>query len=358
MNSRDDEEKKRLIAKITAQQKTIEVLMDTVEQYGKAGTSSLELLSENLNLERVVKRKTEILQQQGEKLQKALHELQLTQGQLVQASKLESVGQLAAGIAHEINTPTQFIGSNIEFLDDSFSGVQRLMTVLLKQLQRLTDDTNVSQFIEHMEKTLDEVDWHYLREEIPIALGQSREGIQRISTIVQAMKEFSHPSSKDMAEVDINRLINTTVTVARNEWKYCAEMYMDLDKTLPRLCCLTDEVGQVILNILVNAAHAIEEKMATGDHQEKGRITIATRHDEQCVEIRISDTGIGMTQNIQERVFDPFFTTKSVGRGTGQGLAIAHNVIVTTHGGTLTCESAPQKGSTFTIRLPLASPHP
>ncbi|KAF0189928.1 MAG: multi-sensor signal transduction histidine [Desulfobulbaceae bacterium] len=342
-----------LRARLKAQEKTIEALMDTVERQSSGEVPSLELLSQNLNLERVVQRKTETLRQQGEELQQALHDLQLTQTQLLQANKLESVGQLAAGIAHEINTPVQFIGTNIEFLKESFQNVKRLVDVVEEQIRALSEGADIQRSLKALTDMLAEIDWDYLSEELPTAIGQSQDGIHRITKIVQAMKEFSHPSSKEKVKNDLNKLIDTTVIVATNEWKYVADVRTEFDPELPLVCCLADELGQVVLNILVNAAHAIESKLSSDPQKKKGTITISTRHDQQHVVIRIADTGSGIPKEIQGRVFDPFFTTKVVGKGTGQGLAIAHDVVTQKHGGTLNLETEPGKGTVFIIRLPI-----
>lgn len=347
-----------LRARLKAQEKTINVLMDTAEQQSCSGVPSLQLLSQNLSLERIVQRKTEILRQQGEELQRALHDLQLTQTQLLQAKKLESVGQLAAGIAHEINTPAQFIGSNIDFLNESFQNVKRLVDTVDEQIRALTEGADVRKALQTLTDMFIEIDWDYLNSEIPTAIGQSQEGIQRITKIVQAMKEFSHPSSKEKEFNDLNKLIETTIIVTSNEWKYVAEVRTDLAPDLPMVCCLADELGQVFLNILVNAAHAIESKLSGDLQQEKGTITISSRHDQQHVEIRITDTGAGIPEEIRGRIFDPFFTTKGVGKGTGQGLAIAHDVVTQKHGGTLTLDTENDKGTVFIIRLPIRGANP
>lgn len=342
-----------LQVQLRAQQKTIAVLMDTVERQSSEGVSSLTLLSQNLNLERVVQRKTETLRQQGMVLQKAMDDLQRTQAQLLQAKKLEAVGQLAAGIAHEINTPAQFIGSNIDFLDESFGHVKRLVKTIVEQMQAVAGGASVQGAMQTVTDMVTEIDWEYLAEEIPAATRQSRDGIKRITTIVQAMKEFSHPSSKEKVKNNLNKLIETTIIVTSNEWKYCAEVQTDLAPDLPLVCCLADELSQVLLNILVNAAHAIESKANGGAQGQKGVIAISSRRDGQQVEVRIADTGGGIPREIQDRVFDPFFTTKVVGRGTGQGLAIAHDVVTQKHGGTLTFATELGKGTTFIIRLPI-----
>lgn len=352
--SEHDEYLAKLHARLMAQAKTIQVLMDTVEQQYAEGNSSLELFSQNLALERVVQRKTEHLRQQGEALHKALRELQLTQAQLLQANKLESVGQLAAGIAHEINTPTQFIGSNIDFLGDSFGGIKRLLHELSRQLGDGDGQAEINQSI--LSELLAEIDWEYLEEEIPTAIKQSKEGIKRISTIVQAMKEFSHPSSKEKVKNDLNKLIETTVVVTSNEWKYVADVQTDLESSLPLVSCLADELGQVFLNILVNAVHAIESKIKSDGSKDRGLIVITTRQSGEMVEIRISDSGNGIPKEIIGRIFDPFFTTKTVGKGTGQGLAIAHDVITKKHGGSISVESEVGQGATFIIVLPIEPP--
>jgi two-component system, NtrC family, sensor kinase len=341
----------RLQAKLKAQQKTIDVLMNAAEQRIAEGQSSMALLSQNLNLERIVQQKTETLQRQGEQLRNAMHDLQLTQTQLLHAQKMESVGRLAAGIAHEINTPTQFIGSNIEFLEGALGDIRRLVHALQRVLAAVACGSAIVETTREAENLLRELDWEYLDIEIPAAVRQSREGIGRVNTIVRAMKEFSHPGGKDKSLHDLNRMIETTITVARNEWKYHAEMVTDFADGLPEVPCLADEIGQVILNLIINASHAIAEK--NKDSAEIGKITISTRLAGDQVEIHIEDSGSGIPVGIRDRIFDPFFTTKPVGQGTGQGLAIAHDVIVKKHGGTITCTSEENQGTTFTLRLPI-----
>jgi two-component system NtrC family sensor kinase len=341
----------KLQAKLKAQQKTIAVLMDAVEQRTSEGQSSMQLLTLNLNLERVVLQKTETLQRQGEDLKKALHDLQLTQTRLLQAQKLEAVGQLAAGIAHEINTPAQFISSNIDFIENSFLDIKCLIDSRWGMADAVMQEPALAALSRERERLLEELDWDYLKEEIPRAILQSKEGIKRVTTIVQAMKEFSHPGSKEKEFCDLNKIIETTIVVASNEWKYAAEIVTHLDPDLPRVFCLANEIGQVILNILINATHAIAGKnINTG---EKGTITISTRHTPDHVELCIEDTGTGIPENIRDRIFEPFFTTKGVGKGTGQGLAISHDVVEKKHDGTLAFTSEVGKGTIFTIQLPV-----
>ncbi len=271
--------------------------------------------------------------------------------QLLQAQKLESVGQLAAGIAHEINTPTQYIGDNVRFMKDAFQEIKSLLAHYERLLLLAKSNTLTSEAIQEMEETIKRTDAGYLLEEIPKAVDQTLEGVTRVSTIVSAMKEFSHPGTKEKVPVDLNRAIDSTITVARNEWKYTADLETDFDPALPMIECLPGEFNQVILNLIVNAAHAIADVVRDGG-PEKGKITIKTRSLPNWAEIRIQDTGSGIPEEIRGRIFDPFFTTKEIGKGTGQGLAIARSVVVDKHGGTIHFETETGKGTTFIIRLP------
>ena len=270
---------------------------------------------------------------------------------LVQAQKLESIGHLAAGIAHEINTPTQFVGDNVRFLSDSFSDLFAVLDRYRALLMSAKAGTCAPDLIEACEAESRRADLDYLVEEIPKAIAQSSEGIERIATIVRAMKEFAHPGSDEKICVDLNKAIESTVTVARNEWKYIADLTTDLAADLPLVPCLLGQFNQVILNMIVNATHAIADVVkGTGS---KGTITITTRRVEGWAEVRITDSGTGIPEDIRRKIFDPFFTTKEVGKGTGQGLAIAHSVIVDKHQGTIAIESEMGRGATFIVRLPL-----
>jgi signal transduction histidine kinase len=193
----------------------------------------------------------------------------------------------------------------------------------------------------------------YLTAEIPNAIAQSLEGVERVAKIVRSMKDFSHPGGETKQAVDLNRALESTLTVCRNEWKYVAEAVTDFDPDLPLVTCLPGECNQVFLNLIINAAHAIGDKLA-GRPDDKGAITIATRRDGDRAEIRIIDTGTGIPEKHHARIFDPFFTTKEVGRGTGQGLAIAHCVITEKHGGTIHFETEIGRGTTFVVRLPIS----
>jgi signal transduction histidine kinase len=279
------------------------------------------------------------------------------QEQLLQAQKLESVGQLAAGIAHEINTPIQYIGDNVRFMKDAFQDLRSLLgnyerLLLAAQDNALSRDTIQTAEMEAAQRAVKSVDIGYLLDEIPKAIEQTLEGITRVSTIVGAMKEFSHPDTKEKIPLDLNHAINSTITVARNEWKYVAEMETEFDSSLPLVSCLPGEFNQVILNLIVNAAHAIADVVKKGG-PEKGKIKVQTINYPEWAEIRIQDTGTGIPQKVQSRVFDPFFTTKVIGKGTGQGLAIARSVIVDKHGGSIQFETEEGKGTTFIIRLPI-----
>ena len=282
-------------------------------------------------------------------MKKQEKEQQLRQSQALHSQKLESVGQLASGIAHEINTPTQFVSSNIAFFDEAFADLQSSINNIIKACS--AEKVSTQTILTHLE----EADWNYLEKEIPTAIKQSKEGLNRVSSIVRAMKEFSHPGDREAQEVDINTIIETTVTVARNEWKYVADVELDLDPELPKISCLSDEMGQVILNLLVNSAHAIEDKLGETPEEDKGTITIATSQQPCWLVIRISDTGAGMPRHVVEKIFEPFFTTKSTGKGTGQGLAIAYDVITSKHGGNIQVDSQVGQGTTFTIKLPLSA---
>ena len=275
--------------------------------------------------------------------------------QLRHAQKMESIGQLAAGIAHEINTPTQYIGDNTRFVQDAFGDITRVMAEYDKLLNAADTGTVTPELIGSVKSAVAAADMEYLGGEIPKAIRESLDGVERVAKIVRSMKDFSHPGTKEKVALDLNRSIESTLVVCRSEWKYVADLVTDFDAGLPPVPCLPGEFNQVVLNIVINAAHAIADVVGEGE-KGKGTITVATRRDQGWVEVRIGDTGTGIPEQARERVFDPFFTTKGVGKGTGQGLAIAHSVVVEQHGGTLHFETETGKGTTFVIRLPLQSP--
>ena len=273
--------------------------------------------------------------------------------QLQLAQKLESIGRLAAGVAHEINTPMQFIADNTHFLLESFTSIAELLKryhQLLKEAgevdtQRLRGITGELTELERC------CDINYLLDEFPTALNQTQEGIARISKIVQSLKEFSHPGKSEKRLADLNHAIESAITVTRHEWKYVSEIRTDLDPNLPSVPCLIDPFNQVMLNLIINAANAIEEAAKT--RPEKGSITIRTRTDGPWVLIEVEDTGTGIPDEIHSHIFEPFFTTKDPGKGTGQGLAIVQSVIVKQHGGTVNFNSKVGRGTTFYLRLPI-----
>jgi PAS domain S-box-containing protein len=272
------------------------------------------------------------------------------EAQLRHSQKLSAVGQLASGIAHEINTPTQFVGDNLRFLQEHLSGV----LARLEQMQQClgqADESTRDADIQLLRRALDEMDLAFLTREVPDALSQSVEGMDRIASIVGAMKDFSHnPSPGQFSQVDVGRMIRSTVTLARNEWKYCAEVHLDLPDDLPPVNCMADEISQVILNLLSNAAQALREVKDTKGSS--GRIDISARQADEEMVIQVTDNGPGICDDVRERIFEPFFTTKEVGKGTGQGLAIAHATVVEGHQGSIAVDSQPGEGSTFTVRLP------
>lgn len=288
---------------------------------------------------------------QLDKAKTAAEEREQMQIELGTAQKLESIGQLAAGIAHEINTPVQFIGDNVAFMQRAFG----MVLPLLEAFSDLEEPEAALAQADQVRQKLKSSKMRFLLEQVPKALDQTMDGIAHVSKIVGAMKEFSHPSSEEMRLTDLHQCIESTVTVARNEWKYVADLVRDFDPDLPPVPCHTDAFNQVILNIVINAAHAIAD--ARTDEDAKGTIRIRTRHVPPYAEVRISDTGTGIPESHVARIFDPFFTTKEVGRGTGQGLAIAYSVVVKRHHGEIDVETEPGKGTTFILRFPLEMAH-
>jgi two-component system NtrC family sensor kinase len=270
--------------------------------------------------------------------------------QLRAAQKLESIGQLAAGIAHEINTPIQYIGDNTRFLRDSFDD---FMVILARQRAVFTAlDLNSlpEDLMRAVPRMLSDSNFEYLIEEIPRAAEETLEGVDRVAKIIKALKEFSYPMGEDPVMMDVNKGIETTLTVARNEWKYHAEAELDLDPHLPFVPGFPGEFNQVVLNLVVNAVHAIQDVLPTRG-VEKGVLKIRTSCVDDFVQVEIEDNGNGIPPEVQPRIFDPFFTTKAVGKGTGQGLSIAH-AVMEKHQGSIVFRTAVGQGTTFILRLP------
>ncbi|KIX12635.1 hybrid sensor histidine kinase/response regulator [Dethiosulfatarculus sandiegensis] len=281
-----------------------------------------------------------------------LTEAKQMERQLLQAQKLESIGQLAAGIAHEINTPIQFVGDNLRFLEESVNDLLSVLGATQKAYEKVCSDNSAPDWVKRQQSLLQETDLAYLTEEMPLAIRQSLEGTERVAEIVRAMKAFSHPGPKERSYVDINQAITNTVTIARNEWKYVAECKLNLDPNLPLVPVLPGEFNQVILNLVVNAAQAISEAQESNSVQQ-GTITLTTLGTPEFAQIRVKDNGVGIEPEFKDRVFDPFYTTKPVGKGTGQGLAIVYDVVVNKHGGKISLSTLPGKGAEFLLELPL-----
>lgn len=276
------------------------------------------------------------------------------QSQLFQSQKLESIGQLAAGIAHEINTPTQYVSNNVRFLKDATNDLIELLRSFDLVLLAANDNRRIAEALEAAAAAKERLQTESLLVEVPEAFADIFEGLERISTIVGSVKRFAHPGQDGMAPADLNEAIRSTITVSTNEWKYVADLETDLDPQLPPVLCVISAINQVVLNLIVNAAHAIAEITDNGGTG-KGIIRVQTRRIVDFVEIRVTDTGIGIPEAIRNRIFDPFFTTKDVGKGTGQGLAIARTIIYETHHGSIEFESEIGRGTTFIVCLPLKS---
>ena len=285
-------------------------------------------------LERIVERELERRRLELD-LRRAQERLQL-------AEKLEAIGQLAAGIAHEINTPTQYVSDNVTFVADAIAD----LTPVLEAFKTLAGEPGG----ERLRALAADADLDYLIAEMPAALRSAKAGIRQITNIVLAMKEFSHPGD-EMQRFDLNHAIASTATVTRNEWKYVAELALDLDPELPPVACYPSEINQVLLNLIVNAAHAVGEVYSGGER--KGTIRISTRRDGRHVVISVDDDGCGIPAEIRHRIFDPFFTTKQTGKGTGQGLAIVHRIVTNHHRGEIDVQSSPGNGTRFELRLPI-----
>jgi signal transduction histidine kinase len=275
------------------------------------------------------------------------------ENELAQAQKLESVGRLAAGVAHEINTPVQFVSDSVSFVREAMDDLSEIVDKY-RELRNATEKgADVAAAAKAAEEAEDDADLDYILENAPVALDRARDGLGRVAAIVRSMKEFAHPDRKEMAQADLNQAIQSTLVIASNEYKYVAEVETDLGD-LPLVNCYAGEINQVVLNLIVNAAHAIGDVVK--ETQAKGKIRVATRVLDDQVEIAISDTGKGIPVEVRAKIFDPFFTTKEVGKGTGQGLAIARSVVVDKHGGTLHFETEVGRGTTFYIRLPINGP--
>ncbi len=276
----------------------------------------------------------------------------LMESQLEIARKMESIGQMAAGIAHEINSPMQYVSDNTRFLKEAFADIESLLRRYQDLIACVQNQGDADSLIATIETEYEEADLDFTLEEVPQAIEQTIVGAERVSKIVQAMKVFSHPGETSITEFNLNDSIQSTVDVSKNEWKYVAEIDLDLEEDLPSCFGYPSKLNQAWLNLVVNGAHAIGKRMETEtDHQ--GVIRISTKSLGDTVELEISDNGCGIPADQINRVFDPFFTTKPVGKGTGQGLSITHSIVVETHGGKIKLESEVGVGTTFRIQLPI-----
>jgi two-component system, NtrC family, sensor kinase len=292
-----------------------------------------------------------------ERLQRQLYdEMQQREQMAIElrfAQKLESVGRLAAGIAHEINTPIQYIGDSVRFLQETFSSLDVLVDLCRRLIASLSAGSiSAAEACQRVSEAERQIDLEFLKTEAPKAFERTLDGVARVASIVRAMKEFAHPDANEQALADINHAIETTLTVAHSEYKYFATVDMRFDH-LPEVLCNIGELNQVFLNLIVNAAHAIEQ---SGKDAHMGRIEISTKLQGAYVAIDFGDNGCGIPPENLEKIFDPFFTTKEVGRGTGQGLAIARSIVVDKHCGSIDVQSTAGVGTHFILRLPLSGP--
>lgn len=327
------------VRETTGEDSATSVLLDALERlYGLLSEQNRNLAETNLSLEKKVEQRTHELKESNEKLEK--EQLELTQllkkvedaqQQLLQSEKMAAIGQLAAGVAHEINNPIGFVNSNLGTLK---SYIENLMSVV--DAYEKGDTTAIAEAKRR-------ADLEFLREDLPSLVNESQEGLGRVTKIVQNLKDFSHVDQAELQEADLNAGIESTLNVVWNELKYKAEVIRELQE-IPLVPCVPAQINQVFMNLLVNAAQAIEQR---------GKITVRSGKDAEFVWFEFEDNGKGMSEDVQRRIFEPFYTTKPVGKGTGLGLSISYDIVVKKHGGRIDVKSAPGVGTTFRMWLPM-----
>jgi PAS domain S-box-containing protein len=311
---------------------------DTLRLIRDADGNPLEVVG---SLTDITERKLmeDALQKKGEEQQQLIHQLQEAQAQLLQSEKMASIGQLAAGIAHEINNPIGFVNSNMGALKSYVDTLCQLTDSFGQTLQSRSGQEELKTEIAQLKK---QADYDFLKDDVAELVKESLDGLKRVRDIVQSLKDFAHIGETDWQLADLHAGIDSTLTIAANEFKYKATLKKEYG-TMPPVKCLTSQLNQVFMNLIVNAAQAI---------QDKGVITIRTGSEDDWVWVEIGDTGCGMPPEVMNRIFEPFFTTKPVGKGTGLGLSMSYN-IVAKHGGRIEVASEAGQGTRFTVRLPV-----
>jgi len=285
----------------------------------------------------------------------AEQERQTAEAQSSLSQKLESVGRLASGVAHEINTPMQFITDNTQFLKRAMTSLTEVLGAYRTVNEAIASGNKPDDALALARAAEETNEIEYLLGEIPRTFDETMSGLQRVTHIIKSLKEFSHPNTTAKHPADLNKAINTTIAVSRHEWKYVADVVTELDPDLPMIPLCIDEMNQVMLNLIVNAAHAIGDAIKQRG-EAKGVITIRTKQHGDNVLVEVADNGTGIPESAQSHIFEPFFTTKGVGKGTGQGLAIIRTIVLKNHGGTISFTTVPGKGTTFHIWLPIPNP--
>jgi two-component system, NtrC family, sensor kinase len=283
-------------------------------------------------------------------LRKAQSDLLKSQQEAIQAGRLASIGFLASGIAHEINTPAQYLTNNLAFLGDSVDTLR----LALSTIQRISESPTDTEAIEAFKAECPPDEVQFLLKELPDAISQSRAGIGHIAKIVQSMKDYSHSSRSGKQYENLHKALDSIITITHNASKEVASVITDFDPNMPDVFCNIDELHQVFLNLIMNAIQAIE--MSKNRNKDLGKITISTQIHDDIVSVSFTDTGDGVPEEIRDRIFDPFFTTKEVGKGTGQGLNICYDIIVNKHNGKIEVGNAPEAGAVFTVYLPVINP--